>query len=279
MRVWIATALAVTVLLPRVSGAAEPSTSAITGCSGTGSGPYRVLDLRRRQARLVVFGARHRTDPADPILTELEQRFVAVDPTEVMVEGAGPEPEDRDTAIRHGGENGLLCWLARQRRISCRSLDLPEAEEARRLMRRHPADEVLLFFVVRVLAYFNPRPVSQRPPGDLVAFAVARYAPLVGLPAATGPELLEETCRRALGRRWDPAAVTTAWHDPRNSDLLTQRMSRESNALREPYMLESMLGALRGGSRVLAVVGEGHLCDLAPTLVSANQREPPGSSP
>lgn len=278
MRASLAAALAVTVMLPRLSAAAEPSDRAIDGCDGTGSGPYRVLEHRRGDARLLVLGARHRTDPADPILEEIEQRFLALDPTEVMVEGAGPEPDDRDTAIRHGGENGLLCWLARQHKIACRSLDLPEAEEARRLMSRHPAEEVLLFFVVRVLAYFNPRPPSQRPPGDLAAFAVARYAPLVGLPA-TSPEQLEPICRRALGRRWDPAAITTAWHDPRKVDLLTQRMSRESNALREPYMLESMLGALQGGSRVLAVVGEGHLCNLAPSLVSRDQRERSNSSP
>ncbi len=279
MRLSIATALAVTVALPVVGGATEPSASAYPRCDGTGSGPYRVLDLRRGDVRIVVFGARHRTDPTDSIFAELEQRFVSLDPTEVMVEGAGPEPDDRDTAIRHGGENGLLCWLARQRKIPCRSLDLPEAEEARRLLREHPADEVLLFFVVRVLAYFNPRPASQRPPGDLVAFAIAHYAPLVGLSADSGPDLLERTCRRALRRRWDPAAVTTAWHDPRKTDLLTQRMSRESNALREPYMLESMLGALQGRSRVLAVIGEGHVCNLAPLLIAASQAELSGGLP
>jgi hypothetical protein len=199
-------------------------------------------------------------------MAELERRVIAFSPTLVLVEGpVEPVEQDRETAIAHGGEEGLLCHLAARRGIPCQSLDLPEAEEARRLLQRHAPDEVLLFLSVRVLAYFNPRPASQRPPGELVAWTLRRCGPLAGLPDATEEDLARAFERR-LHRRWEPGAVTTACHDPARRALLTQRMSRESNALREPYMLDQLLAGARRGARVFASLGEGHLCDFQAEL-------------
>ena len=237
-------------------------------CEGTGEGSYRVLELEGRNASLVLFGARHRTDPADPIFDEIERRVAQFRPTIMLVEGSGSveETSTRELAItHHGGEMGFLCWLARERRIPCRGTDLTEAEEAHRLLRHHSPDEVLLSLVVRVLAYFNPKPASQRPPGDLVDWAIHRYGPLVGLESASERDVAR-TCNSALGRAWKPTAITTEWHDPRKSDLLTQRMSRESNDLREPFIVEQILNAAVKGERVFASLGEGHVCDFPGTL-------------
>ena len=44
-------------------------------CEGTGEGSYRVLELEGRNASLVLFGARHRTDPADPITGRINVGF------------------------------------------------------------------------------------------------------------------------------------------------------------------------------------------------------------
>jgi hypothetical protein len=263
-------------------GSGVPAGSGLTErgrCDGEGEGPYRVVELRSPDASLVLFGARHRTDPGDPILAEMERRLAALSPTVILVEGAtGPVDVDRQTSIMHGGEMGLLCWLASQRGIPCRSADLTEPEEARRLLRRHSPEEVLLFLTVRVLAYFNPRPASQRPPGDLVTWAIHRYAPLVGLPPTITADDLARICERALHRRWRPSDVTTDWHDPRKDDLLTQRMSRESNELREPYMLEQMLDSAGKGARVFVALGEGHVCNVGVELRALWEEKRPGAA-
>lgn len=234
-------------------------------CEGTGKGAYRAIELRASDTSLVLFGTRHKTDPTDPVWTDLEHRVATLQPTVILVEGSGPPPPTRELAIRHGGEGSFLCWLASQRGVPCQSMDLPEPEEARRLLQRHSADEVLLFLSVRVLAYFNPRPVAERPPGDLVQWTLRRYGPMAGMPNATSADLAS-TCQRVLHRAWDPGSVTTDWHDPRKTDLLTQRMSQESNDLREPWMLERLLAAAETGARVFAGVGEGHLCNLQAEL-------------
>ncbi len=121
---------------------------------------------------------------------------------------------------------------------------------------------------MRGLAYFNPRPADQRPPGDLVEWMLRRDAPLVGLPNATKGDLAR-ICERTLRRPWDPAAVTTDWHDPTKDEMLTQRISREDDALRETYMLEQLLDAAKDGARVFAIFGEGHVCDLRTKLRAA----------
>jgi len=258
-------ALASLLFTPQVD--AGPPPVALDSCDGRGEGALRVVELERDGAKLVLFGARHRTEAGAPVLLDLERRVAAFSPTLILVEGesAGAAP-DQATAIAHGGEDGLLCWLAGQRGIPCQSMDLPEAEEARRLALRHSREEVLLFMTVRVLAYFNPRPPDQRPPGDLVAWAIRRYAPLAGLPLTTTGADLGRVCERALKRAWNPAAVTTDWHDPTKDELLTQRMSRESNQLREPHMLDQLRLAARPGSRVFAAVGEGHVCNVRTAL-------------
>jgi hypothetical protein len=248
------------VAVPAGAGQEEPGP-----CEGTGKGAYQVIELHGPDTSLVLFGTRHRTDLADPVWAELEQRVAKLQPTVILVEGSGPPSPTREFAITHGGDGSFLCWLASQRGIDCQSLDLAEPEEARRLLLRHAPDEVLLFFTVRVLAYFNPRPPTERPPGDLIQWTLRRYGPMAGLPNATSGDLAS-TCQRALHRTWDPDAVTTDWHDPRKSDLLTQRMSQESNDLREPYILERLLVSAENGARVFAAVGEGHLCNLEANL-------------
>jgi hypothetical protein len=55
-------------------------------------------------------------------------------------------------------------------------------------------------------------------------------------------------------------------------------MAAESNALREPRMLEGSLQAATRNARVLYAVGEGHLCDLREALLAQWRAERgPGS--
>ncbi len=230
---------------------AARAASDLEECDGTGKGPHRMVELSGRGGALRVFGDRHETDPADPVFLDLERRVNGFDPTVFLVEGdLGTPHSDRARAIASGG---FLCWLAGRRNVPCQSVDLPESEEARRLAKRHPPDEVLMFLVARVLAYFNGRPPDQRPPGDLVDWAVRRYRDALHLPAATASDVAA-TFERVLGRPWRPDELTTEIHDPRRSELATQRMSAESNALREPYIVERLLEATRGGARAFAVL-------------------------
>jgi hypothetical protein len=59
--------------------------------------------------------------------------------------------------------------------------------------------------------------------------------------------------------------------------MLTQRISREDNALREPFMAEQLILAARPGERVFAVFGEGHICNLRQPIREALQKS--GSVP
>lgn len=258
-----ASGLALTAFLAFASppGVGRASAAAPPACDGTASGGVHVLELAGPAGSVMLVGTQHRTDPADPVWDELERRVVGFKPTRYLVESLGKPAASREEAIQRGGESAFVCWLAAQQSAACGGLDLPESEEVARLRRKHTAEEVLLLKVIQVVAYFNPRPPDQRPPGDPLVWALKRYAPMAGLPDAT-PADIERICQQVLHRPWVTSEVTTEWHDPRRSDMLTQVMSQESNALREPYMLEQLLSAAGPGHRVFATVGEGHVCDL-----------------
>src|SRR5512143_2902355 len=95
--------------------------------------PY-VVDIATDSRRLVLFGGRHSSDPADPMFGQIAAAFVALAPAFALHEGTPPavEPE-REIAIRRHGEAGLVRHLATQTGIGTASMDIPLPEEARLL--------------------------------------------------------------------------------------------------------------------------------------------------
>jgi hypothetical protein len=77
---------------------------------------------------------------------------------------------------------------------------------------------------------------------------------------------------RTLHRPCDPGDVTPEWHDPFKDETVIQRISREDNALREPFMIEQLVQAAKPGARVFAIFGEGHVCNLREPLKEALRR-------
>jgi hypothetical protein len=117
--------------------------------------PY-VVDLARGDARLVVFGGRHSSDPADPMFEQIDAAFAALAPAFALHEGTPPAVElDREIAIRRHGEAGLVRRLAARAGIETASMDIPLPNEARLLGRELSRSEALVYLVVRQLASFN----------------------------------------------------------------------------------------------------------------------------
>ena len=62
--------------------------------------PY-VVDVRRADARLVLFGGWHSSDPALPMFDQIASAFAELAPELALHEGTPPHPEpDREIAIR-----------------------------------------------------------------------------------------------------------------------------------------------------------------------------------
>ncbi len=232
--------------------------------------PY-VVDVAGDRSRLLLFGGRHSSDPADPMFDQIEAAFVQLAPGFALHEGTPPAVEtDREIAIRRHGEAGLIRHLAARIGIDTGSMDIPLAKEARLLRRAIGPSEALVFLVVRQLASFNRKTARMDFDGYFAEF-FAHIAPALELATIDWP-LIEAEHRRVLGRPLAPRRVTAIETDPRYDDLPTQRIARWSNRRRDEYMLGRLLAALAEHERVFATVGVSHAVMLEPALRAAIEK-------
>jgi len=229
--------------------------------------PY-VVEVGDAASRLVLFGAPHGTDPAHPVFDQIEAAFEQLAPGAALHEGTAPRLEaQREVAIRRHGEAGLIRWLAARAGFASASMDIPLPAEARLLRRALPLPEALLFLVVRQLASYNRKTARVDFDGYFGDF-FARIAPGLGLAAIDWP-MVEAAHRALLGRPLAARQVTALQTDPMRAELLTQRIARRSNRLRDAYMLRRLLAARAAQARVFAVVGVSHAVMLEPALRAA----------
>jgi len=231
--------------------------------------PY-VVDVRRDGSRLVLFGGWHSSDPTLPMFDQIETAFGQLAPEFALHEGTPPHPEpDREIAIRRHGEAGLVTHLAARAGIATASMDIPLAEEARLLRRELSQAEALVFLVVRQLASFNRKTARMDFDGYFGEF-FDLIAPALELAAIDWP-LIEREHLRVVGHPLVARRVTGHETNPMRDDLVTQRIARGSNRLRDEHMLRRLLDALAAHRRVFAVVGVTHAVMLEPALRAAGE--------
>lgn len=202
--------------------------------------PY-VVDVAGDRSRLLLFGGRHSSDPADPMFDQIEAAFVQLAPGFALHEGTPPAVEtDREIAIRRHGEAGLIRHLAARIGIDTGSMDIPLAKEARLLRRAIGPSEALVFLVVRQLASFNRKTARMDFDGYFAEF-FAHIAPALELATIDWP-LIEAEHRRVLGRPLAPRRVTAS------------RQIRGTTIYR------------RSGSRAGRIVGATSICSAACSL-------------
>ncbi|MBI3783471.1 MAG: hypothetical protein HY270_08715 [Deltaproteobacteria bacterium] len=229
--------------------------------------PY-VIDVGGDDTRLVLFGGRHSSDPADPMFDQIVAAFARLSPAFAMHEGTPPAVEaDREVAIRRHGEAGLVRHLAARVGVETASMDIPLEDEARLLLGHMSQGDALVYLVVRQLASFNRKTARMDFDGYFGDF-FERIGPPLGIAKITWPHIATQH-ERLLGRALAPRNVTAIETDPMRNDLPTQRISRLSNRLRDEYMLRRLLDAVGERQRVFATVGVSHAVMLEAALVEA----------
>ena len=124
-----------------------------------------------------------------------------------------------------------------------------------------------MFLVVRQLASFNRKTAHVDFDGYFGEF-FDLIAPALELAAIDWP-LIEREHLRVVGHPLEARRVTGHETNPMRDDLVTQRIARRSNRLRDEHMLEILLDALAAHRRVFAVVGVTHAVMLEPALLTA----------
>lgn len=221
--------------------------------------PY-ILKFSAATGELLYYGARHTFSPDDPQVAEIERLWNEFRPTLAFSEGGvRPASTSLQEAVRRYGEPGLVRVLADRRRIPIRSIEPPQDEEIRAMLREWPPDRVKLYYFLRAIMGYR-RGTHEQPVED---YAESQLRILNRTPGLGGPPRTITEVQTAIGKLSPPLAdwraAPESWFNPTRSEAFTNEFSRKLNLFRDEHMLKNLVGAVLSGERVFAVVGSGHV--------------------
>lgn len=222
--------------------------------------PY-VVESAAGRGQLLYIGTRHFFDPQDPQAELIETLWREFRPTLAFNEGGNPPTLDSAAeAVARHGEPGLVRYLAARDGVPVRNIEPPEAEIAAALVRGgYAPGEVKLFLAL--LAYDTYRRAkSDETPDEFIERVLrveSRTADLPGLPNTVAE--FAALYAELFPRQPDWREVPSEWFAPTHTDTLFNRLARRMSQLRDRHMVDLLVGAVRRGERVFAVVGGSHV--------------------
>ena len=228
------------------------------------------------QGQLLYLGARHSLDPSDPEFVDFEKAWNDFKPTIAFYEGntiSHPMIASRDEAIKSSGEPGLVMFLAAKDKIGAVSLEPSRQDEVNYLLQKFSAEQVKLFYVLRVIAENRDR--YRHSEADLraeVGRVLDRFSKFKGLEnVVRNPEELDTAYHRYWQTPSDWWKAPAAWFDPMKASaatggVFTNEVNQGSSGYRDLHMFEVLVKAVLDGKRAFAIVGRDHVPMQAPAL-------------
>lgn len=204
---------------------------------------------------VLVFGASHTKDPANPQIAELRTRFSSFAPTTLLVEGRPGSPIAGLTdPVRQFGEAGIAISLARAASLPYWSWEPTRDEETGVMLSSFPKDRVALFYILR--PYVSD--LRHGKPADPTAALEAIRAKRVVWPGLEGSFASVAEIDSVWKRDF---AGLPDWRD--TSDEFgwpgyLSEIALRSRDLRTENMVRCALDLCAKGERVLVVCGSSH---------------------
>lgn len=213
----------------------------------------------------------HSQRPKHPQFAQIEERFNQMDPDIVLYEG--PESHSvftndvtKDEVIARGGEVGYIQWLAHQKGIETRSLDIQYDDWIKGFLQLgYSNEEIATYNVARI---YYARAEHMRKDGwkleeisDEGNFDEQILRDLDKLPRADGQvwsfDLINQEYKKITGQN-----LSLATNNALNADgsyvALMRKMFTDEDAFREVYMVNEIADTLRTHDRVFAAAGSKH---------------------
>lgn len=224
------------------------------------------LSAKASRGRLYYFGAQHSADPADPQFAEIEKAWNAVKPTVAFYEGPNrPIAATHEETIKQAGESGFVRFLATRDGVPFVTLEPPPRDEAAFVLKKYPADQVMLFYVLRETARLRERrKMSEGELKPAIAGLLEKASGMTGVASFTTLEGLDAAYRRYWTQPPDWWQAPQKWFDPlvtskETGGVFTNEINRLSSEYRNLHMYNSLAKATLEGKRVFAVVGRNHV--------------------
>ena len=219
---------------------------------------------------VVLVGMLHSDDPSDPQFDQIDRAWSAAHPTVAYYEGPDrPIAVTRDETIATTGESGYVRFLARRDGVPVKRLEPDPRAEAAYILARHPRDQAGLFYVLREIVRLRDRKDVPREAFPAAIREMASRASAMGL-ADMFPSMeeFEASYRKYLGDPADWRDAPGEWFSPlpRDRELFTHRINRDSSEFRNRNMYAVLTADARADQRVFGVVGKHHVPMIAPAL-------------
>ncbi|KAB2920246.1 MAG: hypothetical protein F9K22_15005 [Bacteroidetes bacterium] len=214
---------------------------------------------------LVLFGAEHTKDPADPQLDSIIAQWDRLRPTVALVEGRlGLLFRWTSDPVKAFGEGGRVVDVAKSGGIRCYTWEPSQDDEVAWMLERYPPKRVALFYILR--PYFGQvRHDRPEDPDGWIEGTIARRTRWRGLEGTiAGTAELDSIWRTDFTGRKDWRDTDDRYGWPGYLDELAAR----SNAYRDEHFARVIVGLVRNGERVFAVCGSSHAVKLERALRS-----------
>ncbi len=232
--------------------------------------PY-VLEIERGSGALLYYGAHHSQDADEPQLADIRRRWAGFRPTVALCEGRARGYLLGPLLPRLTGlpEPALVHQLAREADVRLFSLEPGYGDEVQILLERFPAEDVALFFTLRVYWSESAGSSDEALARDLLA----KRTDVQGLRAAL-PDL------DAMDAAWKRAGGDADWRTWTGGMVgVLREIDEASRAVRGEHMARVLIELVEAGERVFAVVGSGHVIRQEWALRAALGAEPASDMP
>lgn len=234
--------------------------------------PY-ILDVEDSSGALCYYGARHATDRSDPQIKDIEDRWAKFRPTAALCEGRSRGYFLGWPFEQLGGlsEPALVHKLARRSGIPIYSLEPRYEDEVAALLKSWSPEQVGLYFTMRV--YWSE--AGGTPDEGLAENLLRKRTDVEGLRGSLKSAAdIDRVWKRDFVNQPDWRGLQG---EPDGTYLA--EISEASRTVRGEHMARVLIGLVRKGGRVFAVVGSGHVIRQEWALRAALGAQPAEDQP
>ncbi len=238
-------------------------------------GPY-IFELTHGEGALLYYGVMHATTADDPQLADIERRWEAFRPNLAFTEGGDwPLEKTREEAIRRGGEQGLLRYLADRDGVRTQNIDPSSDTQLRYLLKHFPGAQVKVYYILLHTVLMRTR--EQEPPNIHLVNKILRDLSQSSWGYSGPPRKIkqfEEYIQKYLPEVEDWRNITPSIFFSADPNNFVSAMHRTLNHFRDEVMLGKIIKSFKKGKRIFALVGRSHVVMQEPALRTGLQPKP-----
>ena len=236
--------------------------------------PY-LFNIEKNGQHFFYFGAKHLFNPKNKqfrLLKKYWEKFL--DKTKgvnsiVFVEGGKrPQSENKEVAIKEGGEAHFITFLASQENIETISPEPEESYERSELLKKFSKEEIQYYYFARVVYQWHnlfDKPVFENYISRFLK-KDARNSNWKGFDLSI--ENMKKIHKNLFNKNFDEddKFFFHSVIDPTSSKTVINLASRESGIIRDNYIVKEIKKYWNGGKNIFVVYGVSHAVMQEPEL-------------